>query len=190
MGSWGSSVDQQRLYWGTVRGEQDKLGLPQQVAVILAVLKTAQNTREGDPWEVPLSTKKSPSPHLSSHSGKFQLLPKAGSSSCPFLHRVRTIHFPCPHPHPTTSPRLSHLEFQPDHFLFQKCDFLFWMKALPVPAAAISQAISVQAWSLLVWNESLPICCPCGIRPSPSCPHCFVSSYQPLATTGHFFSWE
>lgn len=47
VGSWGSSVDQQRLYWGTVRGEQDKLGLPQQVAVILAVLKTAQSTREG-----------------------------------------------------------------------------------------------------------------------------------------------
>lgn len=47
VGSWGSSVDQQRLYWGSVRGEQDKLGLPQQVAVILAVLKTAQSTRGG-----------------------------------------------------------------------------------------------------------------------------------------------
>lgn len=56
MGSWGSPVDQQRLYWGTVRGEQDKLGPPQQVAVILAVLKIAQSTREGRSWEVPLRT--------------------------------------------------------------------------------------------------------------------------------------
>lgn len=85
---------------------------------------------------MPLSTKKILSPHLSSHSGKLQLPPNTGGSSCPFLHRVRTIHFPCPHPHPHHLPRLSHLEFQPDHFLFQKCDFLFWTKALPVPAAA------------------------------------------------------
>lgn len=52
----GGPVDQQRLYWGTVRGEQDKLGLPQQLAVILAVLKVAQSTREGRSWEVPLRT--------------------------------------------------------------------------------------------------------------------------------------
>jgi hypothetical protein len=29
------------------------------------------------------------------------------------------------------------LEFQPDHFIFQKCYFLSWMKALPVPAALL-----------------------------------------------------
>lgn len=133
----GSPVDQQRLYWDTGRGEHDKLGLPRPVAVILAVLKTAQSTREGRSWEAPPNTQKLLSPHLSSHSGKFQLPPETGSSSCPFLHRVRTIHFPCPHAHPHNLPRLSHLEFQPDHFLFQECDFLSWTKALPVPAALL-----------------------------------------------------
>lgn len=82
--------------------EQDKLDLPQQMAVILAVLKAAQRTKEGGSWEVPLNTRKillSP-PNLLT-VGKFQLPSEIGSSSCPatLLHRVRTIHSP-PHKPP------------------------------------------------------------------------------------------
>lgn len=188
MDSWGSTVDEQRLYWDMERKEQDKLGLPQRMAVILAVLKSAQSTREGRSWEVPLKTGKSPSRStsilLQSVSSSF--LPK-GSSSRPSSPQSKN------HPPPTPrSPRLSHLEFQPDHFLFQKCYFLSWMKALPVPAALLlllprpflsgpghllSGASHFRSQVAHSASDQVHIC-----------PDRFISCYWPLDKTEHFFS--
>lgn len=40
------------------REKQDKLSLPQQMAVTLAVVKAAQRTGEGGSWHEPLNTRK------------------------------------------------------------------------------------------------------------------------------------
>ena len=88
-------------------GLQDTRDLPQQMAVILAVLKAAQRTKEGGSWEVPLNTRKillSP-PNLLT-VGKFQLPPEIGSSSCPPNPSPQSKNHPPPSPH---TPRLSHL---------------------------------------------------------------------------------
>lgn len=55
-----SSADEHRLYWDTEREQQDTLGLPLQMAVILAVLESTQSTGERGPGDTPLESWESP----------------------------------------------------------------------------------------------------------------------------------